>query len=72
MKSIDHIKNKVFSGKRLTRKDGIDLFKSNDLLALGRIASCCAAKEREPSLFCPEHAHQPHEHLREPLQILRV
>jgi aminodeoxyfutalosine synthase len=39
MKPIEKIKDKVYSNKRLTRKDGIDLFKSNDLLAIGRIAS---------------------------------
>ncbi len=37
--SIDHIKEKVYSSRRLAREDGIKLFRSNDLLALGRLAS---------------------------------
>ena len=37
--SLKLINAKVLSGKRLTRKDGLELFKSNDLLALGRMAT---------------------------------
>ncbi len=37
--SIEHIKEKVYSNQRLTREDGILLFRSNDLLTLGRMAS---------------------------------
>ncbi len=43
--SIEHIKEKIFSSKRLTRKDGLTLFKSNDLLALGRMATHVAQKK---------------------------
>jgi aminodeoxyfutalosine synthase len=42
---IDQIKEKVLSNKRLTRNDGIELFKSNDLLALGRMATHIAQKK---------------------------
>lgn len=42
---MDKIKEKVLSNKRLTRNDGIALFKSNDLLALGRMASHVAQKK---------------------------
>jgi aminodeoxyfutalosine synthase len=43
--NIDKIKEKVLSNKRLTRKDGIELFKSNDLLSLGRMATHVAQKK---------------------------
>ena len=43
--SIDTIKEKVLSNKRLTRKDGIELFKSYDLLALGRMATHSAQRK---------------------------
>ena len=42
---IDQIEEKVLSNKRLTRHDGIELFKSNDLLALGRLATHVAQKK---------------------------
>ncbi len=57
MKSIDHIKNKVFSGKRLTRKDEIDLFKSNDLLALGRIATHVAQQKNGNRVYFVQNMH---------------
>jgi aminodeoxyfutalosine synthase len=43
--SIEKIKKKVLGNKRLTRADGIALFKSNDLLALGRMATHIAQKK---------------------------
>src|SRR5512135_1732233 len=55
--SIDKIKEKVFSGKRLTRKDGIELFKSNDLLALGRIASHVARKKNGRRVYFVRNMH---------------
>ncbi|HYA86247.1 MAG TPA: aminofutalosine synthase MqnE [Nitrospirota bacterium] len=42
---LDKIQEKVFSNKRLTRNDGVELFKSNDLLALGRMATHVAQKK---------------------------
>jgi len=57
MKSIDHIKDKVFFGKRLTRKDGIDLFKSNDLLTLGRMASHIAKQKNGNRVFFVQNMH---------------
>ena len=57
MISIDIIKDKVFSGKRLTRNDGIDLFKSNDLLALGRLASHVARKKNGNRVYFVQNMH---------------
>ena len=37
--SINTIKQKILNNRRLTRKDGIELYRSNDLLALGRMAT---------------------------------
>ncbi len=37
--STDHIEDKVRSGLRLSREDGIALFRTTDLLGLGRLAS---------------------------------
>ncbi len=56
-KSIECIKDKVFSDKRLTRKDGITLFKSNDLLALGRLASYVARKKNGNRVFFVQNMH---------------
>lgn len=55
--SINQIQKKVLSGKRLTRKDGIELFKSNDLLALGRMASHVAHKKNGNRAFFVRNMH---------------
>jgi aminodeoxyfutalosine synthase len=55
--TIDRIKDKVLSNKRLTRKDGIDLFKSNDLLALGRMASHSARKKNGNNVYFVQNMH---------------
>jgi aminodeoxyfutalosine synthase len=55
--TIDRIKDKVFSNKRLTRKDGIDLFKSHDLLALGRMASHIARKKNRNNVYFVQNMH---------------
>ncbi len=57
MKSSKQIKDKVFSGRRLTRKDGIDLFKSNDLLALGRMATHIAQQKNGNRVFFVQNMH---------------
>ncbi len=57
MKSIEQIKDKVFSGRRLTRKDGIDLFKSNNLLALGRMATHIARQKNGNRVFFVQNMH---------------
>jgi aminodeoxyfutalosine synthase len=55
--SIDKITDKVISSKRLTQKDGVELFKSNDLLALGRMASCVAEKKNGNRAYFVRNMH---------------
>ncbi len=55
--SIDTIKEKILSNKRLTRKEGIELFKSNDLLALGRLASHIAQKKNGKRVHFVQNMH---------------
>jgi aminodeoxyfutalosine synthase len=55
--SIDRIKDKVFAAKRLTRKDGITLFQSNDLLALGRMAGHVARKKNGNRVYFVRNMH---------------
>jgi aminodeoxyfutalosine synthase len=55
--SIERIKEKVLSSKRLTRKDGIDLFRSNDLLALGRMAEHVAQKKHGNRVYFVRNMH---------------
>ena len=42
---LEKIQEKILSNERLTRRDGIELFKSNDLLALGRMSAHVAQKK---------------------------
>jgi aminodeoxyfutalosine synthase len=53
----EHILNKIYSNKRLTRKDGLALFKSNDLLSLGRMASHVAKKKNGNHVFFVQNMH---------------
>ncbi len=55
--SIKQIQKKVFSNKRLTRKDGIELFKSNDILSLGRMASHVAHKKNGDNVYFVRNMH---------------
>ena len=55
--NVDQIKKKVLSGKRLTREDGIELFKSNDLLALGRMATHAAQKKNADCVYFVQNMH---------------
>ena len=55
--SIKQIQEKVYSNRRLTRKDGIVLFKSNDLLALGRMASHVAQKKNGKQVYFVRNMH---------------
>jgi aminodeoxyfutalosine synthase len=55
--SIDTIKEKVLSNKRLTRKDGIEIFKSNDLLSLGRMATHVAQKKNGNRVHFVQNMH---------------
>jgi aminodeoxyfutalosine synthase len=55
--SIEYIKEKVVSNQRLTRKDGIELFQSNDLLALGRMASHVAQHRNDNRVYFVQNLH---------------
>jgi aminodeoxyfutalosine synthase len=55
--SIEKIKEKILSNKRLTRKDGIELFRSNDILALGRMASRVAQKKNGSHVYFVRNMH---------------
>ncbi|MCK9419420.1 MAG: aminofutalosine synthase MqnE [Nitrospirae bacterium] len=55
--NIDTIKEKVLSNQRLTREDGIALFKSNDLLALGRMADHVAQHKNGNQVFFVQNMH---------------
>ncbi len=55
--SIDHIKQKVLSDQRLSREDGITLFKSNDLLSLGRMATHVAHRKNGDRAYFVQNMH---------------
>jgi len=55
--NIDQIKNRIFTGQRLTREDGITLFKSHDLLALGRMASLVSQKKNADRVYFVQNMH---------------
>src|SRR5512144_3274584 len=55
--SIERVKEKVLSGKRLTRLDGISLFKSNDLLTLGSLASHVERKKNGDHIYFVQNMH---------------
>ena len=55
--NIKQIKEKVLTNKRLTRKDGIALFKSNDLLTLGRMAAHVAQKKNGKRVYFVRNMH---------------
>jgi len=55
--SIEHIKQKVLSDQRLTREDGLELFKCNDLLALGRMASHVAQRKNGNHVYFVQNMH---------------
>ena len=55
--TIDHIRDKVLANKRLTRKDGIVLFKSNDLLSLGRMATHVAQQKNGKRVYFVQNMH---------------
>lgn len=55
--SLQQINDKVFAGKRLTRGDGIELFKSNDLLALGRMATHVSQQKNGNNAYFVQNLH---------------
>jgi len=55
--AIEKIKEKVFANHRLTRADGLALFRSNDLLALGRMATHVAHKKNGNRVYFVRNMH---------------
>jgi aminodeoxyfutalosine synthase len=55
--SLKQINDKVLAGKRLNRNDGISLFKSNDLLALGRMATHVAQHKNGNRVYFVQNMH---------------
>ena len=55
--TLNQINDKVLAGKRLTRNDGIALFKSNDLLALGRMATRVAQHKNGNRVYFVQNMH---------------
>ena len=55
--SLSHLKEKIKSGTRLTREDGLDLYRSHDLLALGRMASHVAHKKNGDRVHFVQNMH---------------
>jgi aminodeoxyfutalosine synthase len=51
------IKEKVFSNQRLTREDGIELFRTNDLLMLGRMAAHVAVNKNDKQVYFVQNMH---------------
>ena len=70
--ALKPIAQKVFSGERLSFEDGVALYDSNDLLAIGHLANHVPRKAaREPHLFQRQPSHQSHQRLRGQLQAVR-
>ena len=55
--ALDSIKNKVLNDKRLNRGEGIALFRSTDLLALGRMASRVAREKNGDRAYFVQNMH---------------
>lgn len=54
---LDHIKKKIAANHRLTREDGIALFRSHDLLALGRMASAACERKNGDRVYFVQNMH---------------
>jgi aminodeoxyfutalosine synthase len=54
---LSTINDKVLSGQRLSREDGIQLFRSYDLLALGRMASHVAQSKNGDRAYFVQNMH---------------
>lgn len=55
--TLDLINNKVLSGQRLSREDGISLFRSHDLLGLGRMATIAARRRNGDRVHFVQNMH---------------
>jgi len=54
---LQQIKNKVLAGKRLTREDALRLFETDDIFALGRLASHVAKKKNGNKAYFVRNIH---------------
>jgi aminodeoxyfutalosine synthase len=57
MKMLERIIEKVVSGKRLTGKEALRLFESDDIFSLGRLASCVAGKKNGRKAYFIRNRH---------------
>ncbi|MBI5050885.1 MAG: aminofutalosine synthase MqnE [Nitrospirae bacterium] len=57
MMSLNKIETKVFSGKRLTPNDALTLFESDDIFAIGRLASYVARKKNGDNVYFVQNYH---------------
>jgi len=57
MNPLDHINDKIYAGERLTRSDGISLFRTFDLLSLGRMASRIAQRKNDDRVYFVQNMH---------------
>lgn len=55
--SCNRIKNKVLSGERLTKKEALTLFESDDIFALGKLASHIAKKKNNNKAYFIRNIH---------------
>jgi len=55
--SIERIKEQVFSSQRLTYADGIELFRSSDLLEIGRMAAHVALRKNGNRVYFVQNMH---------------
>lgn len=55
--TLEKIKDKVHAGQRLTAEDGLALFRSHDLLALGRMASEAAQRKNGNKVYFVQNMH---------------
>src|ERR1700723_1584829 len=70
---LEPVAAKVLAGERLNAEDGLALYESHDLLAVGWLANFLREKKkRQRHLFQRQSSHQSHQRLRRPLQALRV
>ena len=53
----EKIKNKVLSGERVSKADAVELFKSDDIFSLGRLASSVAEKKNGKRAFFIRNRH---------------
>src|SRR5512139_572542 len=54
---IHHLRDKIESGTRLTHDDGLELYRSYDLLALGRMASLVARRKNGDRVHFVQNMH---------------